>query len=138
MRIRKIRIKNFRSLRDVALEDIEDFNVLIGKNNSGKSNVLESLALFFSEFALTGGTTSGLNEYFWFNKSITDPIEFMITIELTDEECEHIFPEEMLKIVKARYQETYRQIFIHRKIINLQGTWKTEFFNLGKFAFSKR
>jgi len=137
MRIRKIHIKNFRSLRDVALEDIEDFNILIGKNNSGKSNVLESLALFFSEFALTGGTTSGLNEYFWFNKSVTDPIEFMITIELTDEECEQIFPEKILKTVKPRHQETYRQIFIHRKIINLQGTWRTESLNWSNLPLVK-
>jgi predicted ATPase len=44
----QIRISNYKSLRDVAL-DLRAFNVLIGPNNAGKSNVFDCLRLL-SEF----------------------------------------------------------------------------------------
>lgn len=40
--IHSIRIQNFKSLRDVTLR-LQDVNLLIGPNNSGKSNVLKAL-----------------------------------------------------------------------------------------------
>lgn len=45
--IKKLRVKNFKSLRDIEIE-LGNFNVLIGPNASGKSNLLDSLA-FLSE-----------------------------------------------------------------------------------------
>lgn len=39
-----LEIKNYRSLEDVKLEGLEKFNVLIGRNNSGKSAVIGALA----------------------------------------------------------------------------------------------
>ena len=46
MRIKKIQIKNFRSIQFLDLI-ISDFTVLIGANNSGKSNILRALLFFF-------------------------------------------------------------------------------------------
>ena len=45
--IKKIRIKNFRSIVDETLE-FDDFNVFVGLNDCGKSNVLKALNLFFN------------------------------------------------------------------------------------------
>ena len=45
--IKKLKIKNYKSLKDVELK-LEKFNVLIGPNASGKSNLLDCLA-FVSE-----------------------------------------------------------------------------------------
>jgi predicted ATPase len=45
--IKKLKIKNYKSLKDVELE-LKKFNVLIGPNASGKSNLLDCLA-FVSE-----------------------------------------------------------------------------------------
>lgn len=45
--IRKLKVKNYKSLRDVEVE-LGKFNVLIGPNAGGKSNLLDSLA-FLSE-----------------------------------------------------------------------------------------
>ncbi len=43
--LQKIRIQNFRSLKDVTL-DLQQVNLLIGPNNSGKSNFLKAIEFF--------------------------------------------------------------------------------------------
>lgn len=45
----KIEIKNFRSLRNVLIKDINDLNIFSGGNDVGKSNVLRALDIFFNE-----------------------------------------------------------------------------------------
>ncbi len=43
MRIKKIQIKNFKSLVDFELEDLKPFCAFVGPNASGKSNIFEAL-----------------------------------------------------------------------------------------------
>ncbi len=43
-------VKNFRVLEDVEIEKLGHVNLIVGKNNSGKSTVLEALALLASGF----------------------------------------------------------------------------------------
>ena len=45
MFLRSLTIKNFRGLEDVELDKLSRFNVLIGRNNSGKSSVFGALQL---------------------------------------------------------------------------------------------
>jgi len=49
MRIDKIKITNFRSYQDEIVIDLDDLNVFVGKNDIGKSTVLEALDVFFNE-----------------------------------------------------------------------------------------
>lgn len=44
--VNHINISNFKSIKNVALEDCKRINVFIGKPNVGKSNLLEALSLF--------------------------------------------------------------------------------------------
>ena len=46
--LKRIHIKNFRSIVDATIE-LDDFNFFVGKNDSGKSNVLKAINLFFNE-----------------------------------------------------------------------------------------
>ena len=46
--IKKIEINYFRSVYSIDLKNIDDLNILIGGNDSGKSNILKSLNLFFN------------------------------------------------------------------------------------------
>ncbi len=39
MRLEQVHFKGFRSIQDVTLSHCGGFNVLIGKNNAGKSNL---------------------------------------------------------------------------------------------------
>lgn len=44
--VKSVSIKNFKSVKSVTLSDCRRINVLIGRPNVGKSNILEALALF--------------------------------------------------------------------------------------------
>ncbi len=46
--IKEIEISYFRSFYKFRLRNLEDMNVIFGKNDSGKSNLLRALSLFFS------------------------------------------------------------------------------------------
>lgn len=45
MRLNRLRIQNFKSIRDMEIEDIENVLILIGKNNAGKTVVLDALRI---------------------------------------------------------------------------------------------
>ena len=44
--IKSIRIKNFRALEDFIVDPLGRVNLIVGKNNSGKSSVLEALRIY--------------------------------------------------------------------------------------------
>lgn len=49
MRFTYIRIRNFKSIRDMELSEIDSALILVGKNNTGKTSVLDAVRL------MTGG-----------------------------------------------------------------------------------
>ncbi|MCK5029219.1 MAG: ATP-binding protein [Bacteroidales bacterium] len=49
MKITKIKIENFRSFKDEIEIGFNDLNVFVGKNDIGKSTILEALDIFFNE-----------------------------------------------------------------------------------------
>jgi len=46
MRIKKIRVQNYRSYRDSGEIEVGDKLVLVGENNAGKSNILRAMEMF--------------------------------------------------------------------------------------------
>lgn len=49
MKIEKIILANFRSYKDEIEIDFDDLNVFVGRNDIGKSTILEALDIFFNE-----------------------------------------------------------------------------------------
>lgn len=50
MKIKKLKIKNFRSYKnEVEIEFCDDLTAFVGKNDIGKSTILEALDIFFNE-----------------------------------------------------------------------------------------
>jgi len=47
--IRSVEIQKFRSIEKAAIPDVSDVAAFVGPNNSGKSNILRALNLFFNE-----------------------------------------------------------------------------------------
>src|SRR5258706_108820 len=52
MFLQSVEIKNYRSLEHVKLDDLQALNILIGRNNAGKSSVFNALSLL--TFAVLG------------------------------------------------------------------------------------
>jgi putative ATP-dependent endonuclease of the OLD family len=82
-------IQRFRSIGDVDIPNCGAFNVLIGKNNSGKSALLSSISGFFD--CLKDGDIVTLRPPFsreidFFNREISKPIEITLTFELSADE----------------------------------------------------
>ena len=48
LRIKKIEIRNFRSIEKMEIDTDKGINVFTGKNDAGKSNILKALNLFFN------------------------------------------------------------------------------------------
>lgn len=49
MSIKSIRVKNLLSFDELIINDIEDINCIIGKNNAGKSNLLKLIRFFYNK-----------------------------------------------------------------------------------------
>jgi predicted ATPase len=101
--IRKILIKNFKSIESLELE-LGRFNVLIGANGSGKSNLLEGIAL------ATAALADKLNDEFLSNRiRMTQPKWMISAFQATDTiqaiEFELVIEENTLKIF--RFQLMY-------------------------------
>lgn len=86
MKMRKIEIRNYRSLQDVVIYP-KDVLALVGRNNSGKSNVLKALEFFFE------AKTDLVDDECFHSHDTTKPIEITITFEqLSDWEKEKFGP----------------------------------------------
>lgn len=49
MKIKKIKIENFRAYKNETIIELNNLNVFVGKNDIGKSTILEALDIFFNE-----------------------------------------------------------------------------------------
>jgi len=56
-------IENFRGIRSLALKDLARVNILVGKNNCGKSSVLEALLLFANPAKAENALAIGKHRY---------------------------------------------------------------------------
>ena len=45
MKITYIKIRNFKSIRDIEICDIENALILVGKNSTGKTSIIDALLL---------------------------------------------------------------------------------------------
>ena len=43
MKISYLRIRNFKSIRDLEINELENALILVGKNNTGKTNVIDAI-----------------------------------------------------------------------------------------------
>ncbi len=86
MKLRYFKAERFRSLRDFEVQ-VDDFMVLTGENNCGKSNVFLALDLFLSS------SVRGLSAETFFNHHTQTPIVLTARFEeLSDAETEKLGP----------------------------------------------
>lgn len=84
MKIKNLRIQNYKSIKDQKFEECSDVNMFFGHNNSGKSNALKFIDLVFSTKVGEPIFWKGIieNQRFIFrNNNWKDPILFTVEIE---------------------------------------------------------
>ena len=91
MKLESVSINRFRSIESGELADCGGFNVLIGKNNSGKSNILSAIHAFFA--CMQGGNVVTRNppirkEIDFFERKTQSPIEITLTFSLLPTEMD--------------------------------------------------
>ena len=131
MKLKEIEIVNFRSIEHVKLT-VDDFLVLIGENNSGKSSILKGVELFYSE-----SLRNFSNENFHF-KDNGKSIEIILNFDrLTEVEKEQKYIKHWIynNTVKIK-----REILIEQETQKLKNTlwgWQSKpvvsHFDLSKF-----
>ena len=110
-----IRIENFRSLKDVTL-DLNDVNLFIGPNNSGKTNVFKALQ-FLGEWLRTGNVGNFQEVCFGKNlptpfgdKDDYDPLAFTIQHYSAITGCYDIYKLEFFMDEESRILSVYQLV----------------------------
>ena len=73
MKIKEFQIKNFRSIKSLNVRVVNNYVQLIGENNSGKTNILLALKLFFSK------SLAGLTKIDFFMEELNNDINISVS-----------------------------------------------------------
>lgn len=80
MKIRSIRIQNFRSFQDETVA-LNRYSCFVGPNGAGKSSVLAALNVFFREQSGAPTDITKLIDEDYFEKNTADPVRITITFD---------------------------------------------------------
>lgn len=97
MQISYIRIENFKYIKELTIEEIDEVIILVGKNNTGKTTVLDALRL------VTGDYEVKESDFMVPNKNIV--VE--LAIDFTEEDIQYLYSNGMVSKFK-RYDTWYR------------------------------
>lgn len=122
MKLKSFKIKNFRSYKDEISINFDNLTAIIGKNDVGKSTILEAMDIFFNE----KDAVVKLEKNDWNIEAKETPISFTaifedlpseITIDATNKtnlQDEHLLNDKgLLEIKKEFTSPTLFKIFIH-------------------------
>lgn len=63
MYISKVKIKNYRSIKDLTINFNPSKNIIVGKNNSGKSNIIKAINIVLGENIIRLTMKSGFDNF---------------------------------------------------------------------------
>ena len=90
MRIKSVRIENFRSFKDEIIP-FNNYNCLVGTNGAGKSNILMALNLFFQQSENVTTNLRKLSKEDFHQKNTATPIRITVTFcDLSNEAKEEL------------------------------------------------
>ena len=97
MQISYIHIKNFKYIKELTIEEVEEVLILVGKNNTGKTTVLDALRL------VTGDYVAKESDYMQPGQNII----VKLTLDITDEDLQYLYTNGRVSKFK-RYETWYR------------------------------
>lgn len=110
--INQIRIHGFRSIADEVIAEVGEHTVIVGKNSSGKSNVLRALNMYFNE-ETAPGIAVDFQRDLHYRPSRKQKKEIVIEIEFT-------LPE------KFSFRSSLERLRDLGKIFSIKKTWKLD------------
>lgn len=119
MHLKSLQIKNFRALEDLKISKLGQVNLIVGKNNSGKSSVLEALRIYanaanpnlLEEIALSHDERHKITEAEWSSNPDELPFESFFSgrkFPLTNES---------ILIGENLSEENRKNLFIHHILL---------------------
>lgn len=90
MRLRTLRIQNFRSFKDETIT-LGDYTCFVGSNGAGKSAILTALNVFFRNNASTATDLHKLTVEDFHHENIADPIRISLTFDNLSPEAQEDF-----------------------------------------------
>ncbi|MFC3226791.1 ATP-dependent endonuclease [Marinibaculum pumilum] len=87
-KISKIAILNYRSINQAILENCSNLNIIVGRNNSGKSNILSAIDLFFQHSrnrhisSVWAGRGRPKDEFF--GRNLENPISIAVELDIDE------------------------------------------------------
>ena len=117
MRIRSVRIRNFRGFEDETF-NLDPHTCLLGPNGAGKSTVLAALNVFFQEPTSTTDVKSLSSEDFH-NGNTNDPVRITVTFselpEKAQQELSHyVRHNELIATAEAKFDPVPSQAPVQR------------------------
>ena len=104
MKIVYLKIVNFKSIRDLEINDMENSLILVGKNSTGKTSVIDAV------LSAAGLRQVYANEFLEPGK----PIEISMKISFTDEDLQYYYTKGILS--KIRNYEKWLEEFLDESI----------------------
>lgn len=98
MYISGIEIKNFRSFDNINIDFHEGVNVLIGHNNSGKSNLLRALAIIFDRTVKKQLSVEDFNNSLTIDSLKKQSPKIVITVRIKQSENEDLMTDELVTV----------------------------------------
>lgn len=78
MQITYLAVRNFKSIRDLEIRNIENALILVGKNNTGKTGILKAIRAALGNYPVSEGDFNASNQN----------IEISMTLEISDEDLQ--------------------------------------------------
>ncbi len=100
--LKSIYISNFKGLKEVSIPSVGNLNLIVGKNNSGKSSLLEALMLYAS-----GGSESVLHELSVSHDEISRERFRPTEYQQTDSDSQSFISNDMLPYEHLFYGRTF-------------------------------
>ena len=98
MQITSVHIRNFKAIREMEIHGIENALILVGKNNTGKTSVLDAIRAVAGSYQIQ---ESDFNER-------KQNIEISITLNFTEDDL-HMFHRAGIVSQYKRYDAWYRE-----------------------------
>ncbi len=102
MKIQHIKIQNFKSIRELELNEIDNAMILVGKNNTGKTSILDAILSVSGQYEISSADFYDLNRN----------IEIEITMEITEEDL--LLLHQQGVISKYKRLEIWKKDFCNR------------------------